>query len=559
MMLGNHGNPERLVKEMPPRLFIGPWVGEFGVELLRWQGLARSMAKSQRWNKIIVATQRDKFFLYEDFATDLIHFTQPSMHALGAGCRRHNKAAHPFHDFLPTADDVWLSPFLEPPYRWLLHGLGGCRAAYRNFSEDAPLPEKRYDILIHARATHKANQNFKNWSVANWAGLVQALGPELRIASIGAIKGAHKIAGTDDLRGIPLNELAGHCAAARLMVGPSSGPIHFGLHCGLPVITWVGVDAGQTYKGDVRRLYYPQWNPFAAPLCCMRGWQPPGDVVLSKIQQILELLKSRSAPIRYLVCAADKTASREIIEWIAQVDSDRRYVHWRDCLNEGVITYPHQGFVMPTQYLWPKAIHAQATHPFLQTWNDFGSEEARVLSMERVSLPWIASLEEAQQASRLVFVVRDAVNLLAVLKLGMRELRNTPFSEHPFKHIVGINRSYLVEAVGKTRFLGALLDKSVFISYNRWHRDESYRTQIAAELDLPMEATNCAGKPLDGCDCINGAASSNGSGAFDSWQHFMSTDGFWEIACDAEIATLEAEFHGAHTPLSSPLPQRSFF
>jgi len=70
-------------------------------------------------------------------------------------------------------------------------------------------------------------------------------------------------------------------ASSYVMVGPSSGPIHFAALCGLPQVTWVGKPVGPR---GVRR-YTQHWNPFKVPVRVLYDskWNPSVDTVLDNV------------------------------------------------------------------------------------------------------------------------------------------------------------------------------------------------------------------------------------------------------------------------------------
>ena len=51
-------------------LFAGPWVGEFGWELMSWQGMVRKLAP--RYKRVIISCRPESQALYQDFATDFV-------------------------------------------------------------------------------------------------------------------------------------------------------------------------------------------------------------------------------------------------------------------------------------------------------------------------------------------------------------------------------------------------------------------------------------------------------------------------------------------------------
>ena len=55
-------------------LLAGPWVGEFGWELMGWQARLRFLSKT---SDVIVACQMGHESLYQDFAKDIVYFDPP--------------------------------------------------------------------------------------------------------------------------------------------------------------------------------------------------------------------------------------------------------------------------------------------------------------------------------------------------------------------------------------------------------------------------------------------------------------------------------------------------
>ena len=110
------------------------------------------------------------------------------------------------------------------------------------------------DIVIHARDTNKFGQAYRNWHPYKWNALVNAF-PDATIASVGRVGGSMYVPGTTNMLDMPLAQLANFLANSRVIVGPSSGPMHFASLCGLPQVVWTG-----PHK-NVKR-YEEDWNPF---------------------------------------------------------------------------------------------------------------------------------------------------------------------------------------------------------------------------------------------------------------------------------------------------------
>lgn len=536
------------MKERGPRLFIGPWVGEFGVEVLRWQAMARALASSRAWAEVIACSDPSREFLYRDFATRFVGFQAASAHALGFGCRGDDEDE--FHrSFIdPEAGDVHFSPRLSNLHRQVIYGMAAARGEFRNFAENAPPPDARYDLLIHARATIKCDQGHKNWPVANWERLVAALPSTMRIASIGARTGAHKIRGTDDLRGLSLEDLAGHCGAARLVVGPSSGPIHYAMHCRLPAVTWVDRDPEHPSRMDARCNYYPAWNPWDVPLVCLYGWQPEPDLVAFKVEELLSLLESSALPVEYAVFGTKRSGHHGVLEWLTRLSPATSFTHWNDCVAQGFETFPQVEYAHPTRQMLPKTLHMAERFASVFHWNHKGKKHRLILSFEGTPIEKLALIPELKTAQKIVFVLRDGLNLAASLKQGIPELAGLRFLAPEFQAVMSTYRGYLLEAVGRTNWLGKLREKTVFVSYNRWHMDEEYRRAKAQEItgrwmDVPRGT-------------VSGYAHPSGFQPRDTpavelrtlarWKEFAYDDGFWNLACDPDLYEAENQFHGPY-------------
>lgn len=518
-------SPQRI-----PKLFIGPWIGEFGVELLRWQSIARTLARSRPWSEIIVATHPDRFFLYEDFATKFVPYIPNTIHTVGFTCAGHRDGSIHERHINESEGDVWLNPQLEADTEKHYYPISGCNSTYRNFAETLPKSRVAYDVLIHARATGKASQQFKNWSNIHFNAVVEALPRHWRIASTGAVTGAHKIKGTDDLRGIPLKELAAHCRAAKMMIGPSSGTIHYAMHCGAPVVTWIGADD--------RYNYFPVWNPWDVPVCCLSGWQPKPDIVVHKILEMRKILDTRQQPLEFLVVGTICSGYRTFIEWLADCMPQTRITVWNTCESDGMTAYPEDRDALPSRHCMPKILHRHALSPCLTEFNPQGRHAGRILSFQGIALHHLARQAEPIAAKRIVVLVRDLANTAASLKRDEVALRGQSFLHPNFRHLIQGAKDYLLEACGKTQMLGKLASKTVFVSYNRWHTDMAYRRQILAGLGIRTTAgvSQIGAAPTD----LPPERASNNA----RWQQFADDRRFWNLICDPSVHELELAFHG---------------
>ena len=534
--------------ERLPKLFIGPWVGEFGIEILRWQGMARTIAQSRKWAEIIVATRRDRFFLYSDFATKFVAFKPSGKNTSGRLCFGQGATQIHEHYIDESKGDIRLSPETMTDHEWRHWvGLSAARSTYHDFGLSAPAQSSQFTVLIHARASDKTSQDFKNWPSHQYEVLIASFPRHWTVASIGARGDAHKISGTTDLRGISLQELAGHCKAAKVVIGPSSGTIHFASHCRTPILTWIGLEHYHSY--------YPQWNPFDVPICCLPTWAPEPEVVRSKAWELLILSRTKELPVQYAVIGTKRSGHHGFIEWLASLQPKSRFAHWNDCVWNDNQTYPPVTHFLPTASPFPKEHHKHSPSQSVFQWNPQGSSESRLLSFEGLPIERVTTIPGVQTFGRIIFILRDAANLAASLKQGIRSLQNKGFLDTEFQQILSVYRGYLREAIGETNWLGELRHRVTFVSYNRWHTDAAYRRTLSQKLGFgrsdPSRGKVSSYVHQSGFE--SKSTDAQDLGTLDRWQEFHTEPEFWTAVSDSEIYHAEKLFHGRTSPLVADL------
>lgn len=260
-------------------LFAGPWVGEFGWELFCWQGMVRRFVEENKINKVVIGCRTGHEYLYKDFAHDFINIDPEPV----TDCQRcHTYQYDNLHEkYLKSAQDRWINPFLE--YNKIVATRNGARLPFLPNCKyikygDAQAAPKKYDLIIHARNTNKFNTDKRNWEESKWKELVECTG--LSCASIGSESAALHIENTDDLRGVPLEQLCSYISASTVVVGPSSGPMHLASLCNTPHFVW----SGDKPNVDRYELY---WNPLKTKVKILDpvyGWNPPLMTVLKELE-----------------------------------------------------------------------------------------------------------------------------------------------------------------------------------------------------------------------------------------------------------------------------------
>ena len=250
-----------------------PWMGEMGWNIAFWSPLCRYHA--QNYDYTIVAAPSGSEYLYE-FADEFI-----PLNTIGLS----------YCDGILLSDppiinaDVYLSPkeefakYPDEPERISTPRKWRCLAPEN--------PVKIADILCAFRSEKKINGRIiqgKEYPFDKCQKLVNMLIAQgLSVACFGGIDN-YCPNGAKDLRGKPLEEQCSNIAAAKCVIGPSSGPIHLASLCKCPHITWTG-----TVHHTLKKRYEKFWNPFNTPVkfICHSRIPSPREI----INKILEMIK----------------------------------------------------------------------------------------------------------------------------------------------------------------------------------------------------------------------------------------------------------------------------
>lgn len=241
-------------------------MGEFGHELFAWQGILRTIANNEKYRKFIVCGRKGHEYLYADFATGYVNYDPPSKETNMWMCKKWSWDYNGKYDIIVKPNN-----YLGYDQEIIKYGVKG---------------EHCYDIVVHARSTEKCGSSYRNWNRNCWDAFVRGF-PNAKIVSIGTKTDALGIDGTDDERDIPLSGLADLLKNSSVLVGPSSGPIHFGSLCGIPHVTWSPRDTMSITPNKER--YEQGWNPLKTPVTFLEGsWNPSVDDVVGAVRKYYE-------------------------------------------------------------------------------------------------------------------------------------------------------------------------------------------------------------------------------------------------------------------------------
>lgn len=250
---------------MVKKLFAGPWVGEFGWELFAWQGYLRKLKND--YEIIKIGCRDGHQFLYRDFCHIFLvsgnQYTQTDM------WKCYDAPEFDYGDIDPECQII-------PPGNYLRS-----QQVFKRYG--TPDDSKSYDLVFHARQTSKCGTDFRNWSEDSWRSLRSQF-KDLKCCSIGTKNAAALIEDTDDLRGLDLEDLSNILASSKVLIGPSSGPMHFGSLCGIPHVVW----SPKTGMLNNKDRYETIWNPFNTKVAFIEGsWNPSVNLVIKEVEKLL--------------------------------------------------------------------------------------------------------------------------------------------------------------------------------------------------------------------------------------------------------------------------------
>jgi len=271
----------------PRRVLVaGPFVGEFGHELMDWQAWVRAMI--DRYREVHVITYPGRDFLYPGCR---IHTHEITLETAGYKHGRFTPAqlaemAHAKARELGLRDyDVFTPAHLCTQY----HRRFVLPAKWVVF-EQPPIGGEMRDLAFHFRWLHKAGpdqtRNYAQDRCDRLAALCQQHG--YRICCLGHPKYSYCPPGVEDLRSDDLRTSTAALCSARLLVGELSGPMHLAQLCGQPILIWA--------DGQWRLDNCERWNVFRVPTYIVANdtHQPEPERILESLQAAMADLQRRT-------------------------------------------------------------------------------------------------------------------------------------------------------------------------------------------------------------------------------------------------------------------------
>lgn len=261
-------------------LIVGPYVGEFGWEIMEWIPYVRMIAK--RYKRVIAISYTNSRYFYsnsEFFPTNL------ELGSSGFGFGEIPKSlekkiisscaqAYGLQHF-----DLFKPSFLNRISKFLIG-----KKKYLVYREDSLNME--IDILFHFRNFTREDGDYKNYPKEDCDKLVDNfVDKNFNVACIGHPKYSYCPKNASDLRSNDFKLTIAAMSASKLVVGGSSGPIHLACLCNKPIVTWISEEFGA-------ERYRSYWNPFKVPVYIVseKTFRPPKDQIIDNIQHALKEL-----------------------------------------------------------------------------------------------------------------------------------------------------------------------------------------------------------------------------------------------------------------------------
>ena len=252
-------------------LIAGPFVGEFGWELMKWQACVRHEAK--KYNTAIVCSRSSMKYIYEDFAGFMPHDIKGMSSCYGIKpLTKHEaerlKGLNDKLDAMAEGKNICRYPGnLNPKKNY--------PSEFIKYYEES---DESYDVVMHARSIGKAAM--RNWPTDKWDELTNRLiNSGIKVAAIGAPGQAYVPPGVDNHITWGIKKTVAVICSSKIVIGPSSGPMHLASLCGAKHLVWSHRVKKTAVKASNRDRYEKLWNPLDTECIVVdeHDWDPPVD------------------------------------------------------------------------------------------------------------------------------------------------------------------------------------------------------------------------------------------------------------------------------------------
>ena len=258
-------------------LVAGPFVGEFGWELMEWQGYIRKL--SRKYDTTVSISYNSSKYLYETCEFFAHNF---SLERSGYGYGKCEPEE--MQRIVERAAEAYgLSEYdvIQPVDLHRINRILFGKQIFRKFCEDS---NERLDIVFSFRDMLREDGNEKNYEKKNIQPILDYCDHNgLRYGFIGLPQYSYCPNDKFDLRSTDLKETIAHISSSALVVGGSSGPMHLASLCGKPIVVWTGAPS-------ITRRYFAAWNPFAVSVYVVteNTFNPSPEAVIETIRMALD-------------------------------------------------------------------------------------------------------------------------------------------------------------------------------------------------------------------------------------------------------------------------------
>ncbi|MEJ5352686.1 MAG: hypothetical protein WHS65_13970 [Melioribacteraceae bacterium] len=274
-------NLKMLFIKKSKNLIAGPYYGEFGWELMSFQGYVRKLRKF--YENVAVISYNTSNYLYEK-CIFFPHSLKLEKSSFGFGIYNEkliSELSIKVAKELNFNDYDLFTPFHINRINKLLIG----NQEFKKFYEP-PIQNNKFDIVFHFRYLRREDGDKKNYNIEYIRKIFSYFEKnKYKIGFIGLPQYSYALGGEYDLRSNDLRYTISIISNSRLVVGGSSAPMHLAQLCDKPIVVWIGKEA------DIDR-YISYWNPFNSPVFVVsdKNWQPKPEEVINKINEAIEKL-----------------------------------------------------------------------------------------------------------------------------------------------------------------------------------------------------------------------------------------------------------------------------
>lgn len=265
------------------RLFVGPWIGEFGWEICQW--IPHVRFRAQKYDSVLVMTKPSSAPLYFDITNYFSWTTKPphgsfsdTLHIVTSGKKTSAQEWLQMTVRMDLSEYDVLCPS-QTAYNTQDGFLEPIKSERINLKYGA-FPKSDYPIIFHIR--NRTVRQEDNWPETCWKALFLYFEQKgFPVACIGSTTESLCIDGAKDLRNCDLDIACDYIAGSRLVVGPSSGAMHLAAFCGAPHLVW-----SIPYNRN-RYTRQNHWNPFGAKCIFYdkEGWRPSPSSIVRLIEE----------------------------------------------------------------------------------------------------------------------------------------------------------------------------------------------------------------------------------------------------------------------------------